>query len=96
MMLFVVRSKLVLDCMSLSRSQFSVRSAKMRSACCEIAARSGEEDAGRWSREIATIENTIVVICVRFSFSCTPCAPSRSAESSDWIECTIASVCTSM
>ena len=96
MMLLAVRSNVVFDCISLRRSQFSVSSAKMRSASVEIDSCLGVPAFGRWSREMATIDDTIVVICVRFSFSCTPWAPSRSADNNDWIECTIASVCTSM
>lgn len=63
-------------CSSLNLSQLSVKSPRIWSP----SSRAGGVKA---SREMATIEDTIVMICVKFSFNCSPRAPERMAESKD-------------
>jgi hypothetical protein len=50
---------------------------------------------GRFSLEMATMDETMVMMLVRLSLSSSPWAPPRMAASRAWIEWTMASVCCS-
>lgn len=75
-------------CTSLSFVACSLSSRRMSVPCAALA-------AGRLSLHTATIDDTIVMICVRFSFSVGEGVGLRTPESTLWIAYTIASVCAS-